>query len=206
MKKKIVVLLVLLIIVVVIVMCVYMFNSKNKNTNEVQNHAELQSQDDNIKEHNFSNEEVKESLQNYFDFKSSFLNSSEDVMKFLFDDAIIYSERFDDGNQTFMKTNKTYSEFKEKVLSYISENNLAESNFFRNIDGILYIGGTGASGGEWKVESVEKIDKNLYKGITTWMSDGPEETVVFEFSINEYKGKCVIDSCKSIDDNEKNGQ
>jgi len=206
MKKNIVVLLVLLIIALVIVMCVYMFKSKNDNKNDVQNDVELKSQVDNLKEHSFSNEEVKESLQNYFDFESSFLNSSEDVMKFLFDDAIIYSEHFDDGQRSYMKTNKTYSEFKEKVLSYISENNLAESNSFRNIDGILYIGVTGASGGRWKVESIEKIDKNLYKGVTTWMSDGPEETVVFEFSINEYKGKCVIDSCKSIDDNEKIGQ
>ena len=191
MKKAIIILL----IIIVICLGVEVYNT---NTNKVvEEKKEVEELSEDI---------IKESLQNYLDIRGTLNNSPSSLISYLFDDADILNER----EGTYMKTNISYKDFKDTMLNYMTERQFIETSLngyseseFKDVNGVLYVNDTGASGDKWNVESIEKINDNLYKGITTWIFEDLEETkkeVDFEFEIETYNEKCVIASCKSIDE------
>jgi len=73
------------------------------------------------------------------------------------------------------------------------------NGYFIDIDGILYVYDTGASGDNWNVDRIEKNDDETYIAYTTWIFEDDEkskEEIIFNFTISSYNGKCVINSCE----------
>lgn len=209
--KKNIVIIVLLIVIAILSVALYL-NIKNNNgkeekatvseANTTTKPTATSSTKPEVKELDFSEKEIKESLQNYLDL-CGYRNASPSALaKYLFEDAEIY---YDEVEDTYIKTNISYKDFKEKMLTYMSEKEYKEfidngygEPEFKELDGFLYVNNTGASGDNWEVDSIEEIDTNTYDGKTYWIFDEMEETkeeVHFTFTITELNGKCVIDSC-----------
>lgn len=219
--KKNIVIIVLLIVIAILSVLLYL-NTKNTNvveenkiaeenivdnTLEVNNtvtHEEetntTKEEVEEVEELDFSEEEIKECLQNYLNICGARNGSPSGLVEYLFKNAQI---DYDDVNGTYIKTNISYKDFKEKMLTYMSEkefmnfiNQGYEKPEFKDINGTLYVANTGASGDYWEVDSIKKIDTNTYNGKTFWIfEDVTREEVHFEFTITESNGKCVINSC-----------
>lgn len=219
--KKNIVIIVLLIVIAILSVLLYL-NTKNTNvveenkiaegnivdnTLEVNNtvtHEEetntTKEEVEEVEELDFSEEEIKECLQNYLNICGARNGSPSGLAQYLFKDAEIY---YDEMEGTYIKTSVSYNDFREKMLTCMSEkeytkfiNEGYDKPNFKNINGILYVNNTGASGDYWEVDSIKKIDTNTYNGKTFWIfEDVTREEVHFEFTITESNGKCVIDSC-----------
>ncbi len=223
--KKNIVIIVLLIVIVILSVLLYL-NVKSTNTVEenkigTENNTDVDNtiaevsntivddEDTNkakeeSKELNFSEKEIKECLQNYLNICGARNGSPSGLAKYLFKDAEIY---YDEMEGTYIKTSVSYNDFREKMLTCMSEkeytkfiNEGYDKPNFKNINGILYVNNTGASGDYWEVDSIKKIDSNTYNGKTFWIfEEVTREETHFEFTIAESNGKCVIDSCEYVE-------
>lgn len=169
---------------------------KTKNDFSDVEPVETSKQNDDI---SYSDAEIKECLQSYLDIKAALYSGPKAVIEYLLDDVEVYDT---ENIGAYRKTNIQYDEFKKAILSYMSEKEFEKMNpsdfAFKNIDGILYITEVGASGCNWRVDSIEKLENNSYIGHTTWMFEEVEQPSEFRFTIAENNGKCVIDSCESV--------
>ena len=146
---------------------------------------------------NFSNDEIKNALQNYLDLVGALQGSPEALLVKL--GFTNYQEGQGDANNNYYaKTNIKYSEFKTKMLNYVTEQ-LFEKEFiynFKNVDGYLYFRDVGASGMEFEVKSITRQGNNSYiANVDNIHFDGSREQETMEFHIDNYNGKCVISYC-----------
>ena len=110
----------------------------------------------------------------------------------------------------YLKTDIKYSDFKEKVLNYVTEkcfeeniNNLGEeisddAKAFINEDGYLCYCNGAATGVIYKLEDISKIGNKNYKANVLYIQEEDKEIIEFEFGIENVNGRCVIDYCNKI--------
>ena len=202
-KIKLSTVLLIIAIIVIILMGVFIGFLYKKNIENIK------SEDNNVNTENvektFSELEVKEALQNYLKISGVYQGSPYSVlerMKEITGKNVIndeYPEPIEDGEISILPTNIKYSEFKEFMLNYMTEE-LFNSNFSRGYvdkDGDLYCKTYGATGVMYDVESIEKENNSetKYKGKVYWYSEEDyKEKLNIIFEIENNHGKCVISS------------
>lgn len=157
------------------------------------------------KENKFSEDEMKKSLQNYLDLLGAKAGSPIELVVKL--GLCEYGESLDfkRTEDNFLKTNIKYSEFKEKMLEYVTEdwfNNvcyLGEYVCYKNQGGMLYVFDGGATGREFEVNEVAlKGDYSPLSYVAKVYEvhvDDSKELINLEFHIANNNGKCVISYC-----------
>ena len=156
----------------------------------------------------FSEAEIKNSIQNYLDLIGTRDGTPEQVIVDLglMSRTGVYTDR---TNDNFIRTDIKYSEFKNKILDYMTYewfedkfNIVYNKTAFKNIDEYLYFYDGGASGMDFEVKSVTlkgDYSDSVYIanvefqegeiGVSEW------PVVDVEFHISNYNGKCVISYC-----------
>ena len=142
------------------------------------------------------NENVKKAFQDYLDLISAQqVTPSTMLMKL----NIINKESNQPASEKgFAKTNVNYSDFKEIMLSYITEKCYQNdfSEYYIEEDGYLCYMNSGATGIKYEVKSIEGDGEvwNAYRADTVWYQEEAKENISFDFMI-EYNsnGKIVID-------------
>ena len=174
-----------------------------------QNVENVKSDDSNFNTENvektFSEYEIKEVLQKYLNLCGAYQGEPYAVlyvMKEITGKNVIndkYPDAIEDGEISILPTNIKYSEFKEFMLNYMTEE-LYNTDFARGYvdkDGDLYCKTYGATGIQYEVKSIEKQNNSetKYKGkiITIFEVDAKEEGNML-FEIENINNKCVISS------------
>lgn len=105
------------------------------------------------------------------------------------------------ANNNYIKTNIKYSEYKSKMLNYMTEK-WFEDNFtknFKSVDGYLYYLDGGATGMTFEVKSItlkgDYSNLNYIANVNNIHIDESREQENIEFHIENYNGKCVISYC-----------
>lgn len=158
------------------------------NSNDMTNTSTLQI---------FSNDEIKNALQNYLDLVGTQEGSPEELLIKL--GLTSYGSNTEILDNGYIKTNIKYSEYKYKMLNYMTEQTFENhfTNYFKDINGYLYYLSGGATGTLTVVDSIEA--KGDYSSSTyiadvhSVNDDGSKEQYSFEFHISNYNGNCVID-------------
>ena len=156
----------------------------------------------------FSDEEVKKSFQKYLDLVGAKWLESYDILIKLDlikeSDAANFKQASTEG---YLKTNIKYFEFKNKMLNYVTENcfendiivfDSTEHKAYINEDGYLCCANSGSSGGNYKVQSITKINDKQYMAKVIHTLEEGEEDINYNFGIENNNGKCVIDYCREI--------
>lgn len=147
----------------------------------------------------FSNDEIKNAIQNYLDLVGVQQGSPEALLETLgFTDLGVNTEKTDDN---YIKTNNKYSDYKTKMLDYMTEqwfeNNF--TRFFKNVNGYLYYFDGGATGLEYEVKSItlkgDYSDLDYIADVDIVYDEDNREQLNMEFHIENYNGKCVISYC-----------
>lgn len=147
----------------------------------------------------FSNDEIKTAIQNYLDLIGAAAGSPENLLvKLGLTSFNQYTDRTDDN---YIKTNIKYSDYKNKMLNYMTEqwfeNNF--TNYHKNVNGSLYFFDGGATGMNFDVESVslkgDYSDSSYIANVYNIHMDDSKELEHIEFHIENYNGKCVISYC-----------
>lgn len=149
------------------------------------------------------NNDIKIAFQRYLTIKGYLSSSPSDLVAFLFDDAIINQN--DDNNEQYLETNIKYVRFEKTILDYMTIDEFQRINtsdynmdYFKNVDGILYVANIGDTMNNWKVNSIEKKSSKTYIGHTTWeFEEETGDNVDFEFKIEQNNNRSVISFCKS---------
>lgn len=149
----------------------------------------------------FSNDEIKETLQNYLDLIGAREGSPVGMLVEL--GLCNYSD-YDNATRTddnYIKTNIEYSTYKEKMLEYVTEE-WFDTNFKNNYkeqDGILYYFDGGATGMEFEVKDItikgDYVAQAYIAEVYNINVDGSKELNNIEFHIANNNGKCVISYC-----------
>lgn len=152
------------------------------------------------KEVKFSDEEIKESLQNYLE-----LVGAREASPFALLVKLGLCNNSDATNATtadnYVKTNIKYSAYKEKMLNYVTEEwlNTKFNNSYKEQDGMLYYLDVGATGMKFEVKDITiKGDYSELAYIAQVYDvalDGSKELDNVEFHIANNNGKCVISYC-----------
>ena len=173
-------------------------------------------------EDTFAIQEVKEAIDDYFRIFGSLKSSPYTMLEEI--GLTVNVDRSYENQNNLTKFNDTkikFTDFKDKILNYISEeqfkskfentysedDNTIYSNL-KNVDGMLYVKETSSNGLATKVVDVSKIDDNKYtanviivdpeaivdKAIEDYINTNNEH--IYEFTIASYNGKCVIDTCE----------
>lgn len=150
----------------------------------------------------FSDDEIKQSMQNYLDLICA---QSGSMRGFLVKLGLInFSDEFDMSyGNNLAKTNVKYSEFKEKMLNYVTEEWFENSftELYKNINGYLYFNDGGASGLSSKIQNITKKENGKYIAEVKILPYGEEEGAylkTIEFNISNYNDKCVISYCDTM--------
>lgn len=153
----------------------------------------------------FSEVEIKEVLQNYLNICGAYQGEPYDVLnvmkettgkKFINDE---YPQAIEYGKGSILPTNIKYSEFKEFMTNYMTEELFNTDFAYGYVDknGDLYCKSIGATGIGYEVKKIEKINNSdtKYKGkiITIFEVDAKEEWDII-FEIAHKNNKCVISS------------
>ena len=144
-------------------------------------------------------EEIKNAIQNYLDLVGAREGSPEGLLvKLGLTNFGANTEKADDN---YIKTNIKYSDYKAKMLNYMTEQ-WFENNFtklFKNVNGYLYYFDGGATGLEYEVKSVtikgDYSDLNYIANVDNIHLDDSREQLNIEFHIENNNGKCVISYC-----------
>ena len=180
-------------------------NNANNITNNIVNSENVentQNNDDttsNSTSKTFSNDEIKKSIQNYLDLKGASAGSPEGLLVKL--ELTSYGQYKDRTDDNYIKTNIKYSDYKSKMLNYMTEQWFENkfTNYYKNIDGYLYFFDGGATGMSFDVESVNikgaYSDLNYIANVYNIHIDESKELEHVEFHIADYNGKCVISYC-----------
>lgn len=202
-KIKLSTVLLIIAVIVIILMGVFIGFLYKRNIENIK------SEDNTVKTENiektFSESEVKEVLQNYLNIGGAYQGEPYGVlyvMKTMTGKNVIndeYPEAIEDGEVSILPTNIKYSEFKEFMLNYMTEE-VFNTDFARGYvdkDGMLYCKNYGASGLAYEVISIEKMnDSNTkYKGNLYWyVTEEYKEKENITFEVANKNNKCVISS------------
>lgn len=152
-----------------------------------------------IKDEVFTNEEIKTSLLNYQELVAAYLGSTEGFLVKL--DLMDFGDYTKVDADNYVKTDIKFEDYKKACLEYVSEDCFKETTFFnkycKNVDGYLSYYNVGATGYDVVIELVKHKTGNKYIGVlhTVNIDGSKNESYEIEFSVKEYNGKCVIDSC-----------
>lgn len=160
----------------------------------------------------FTDADVKESLEKYLNIYGTFLGGPSSVPVAL---KLVQNEnefKYIENSHTY-ETKIKYSDFKNKILEYMTEKEFentfhfyGESEAFKNVNGNLYISAVGASGMQWHVESITKVSNESYKANITFEAlNGDKTAQNVEFKTSNNNGKCVIDEIKWEEKTSSNG-
>lgn len=211
-------------IIIIVIMGYFIWKLVNKTSNVIANANELnktsnviayvnevnekvEDSNKNIsKEKQFTESEIKTSIQNYVDLIGHFVAGPESLLHNLgykeFESS--YSEE-----KNVYKSDIKYSEFKNKMLQYVTEEffekrfiNHREGkysyNFYEDNNGYLCYPAVGASGQSFDVEKIQLIKDEYYFATGTYY-EGPGSEGGYPyniiFSIANQGGKCVISYC-----------
>ncbi len=192
--------------------------TKNNNVPEVENvmlgEKENVINNNSNKEKTFSETEIKEALQNYLKLSGAYQGDPYSVLyvmkeitgKNVIDDE--YPKSIEYGEGSILPTKIKYSEFKEFMLNYMTEE-LYNTDFARGYidkNGDLYCKNIGATGVTYEVKSIEKINKSdtKYKGnVYGYSEEEYKDEMEILFEVSENNEKCVISSITFTNKNEK---
>ncbi|MBQ2937757.1 MAG: hypothetical protein IJE05_02605 [Clostridia bacterium] len=175
-------------------------NTINSSTNKESNNSQSNntSSNENIK---FSDDEIKKCLQEYLELVGIREGSPLGMLVKL--GLCDYSD-YDNANKTddnYVKTNIKYSDYKEKMLNYVTEEwfNTNFENGYKQQDGLLYYFDGGASGIEFEVKDItlkgDYSDLAYIAEVYNVHLDDTKELENIEFHISDNNGKCVISYC-----------
>ena len=147
----------------------------------------------------FSNDEIKNAIQNYLDLSGALAGSPEGLLVKL--GLTNFGANTEKSDNNYIKTNIKYSEYKTKMLNHMTEQ-WFENNFtqlFKNVNGYLYYFDGGATGMTFEVKSItikgDYSDLSYIANIDNIHIDDSREQENIEFHIENYNGKCVISYC-----------
>ena len=154
---------------------------------------------------NFSDKEIKESLTNYLNIFKGY-GSIEGILENL--ELLEYGEYSNSEltSDNYRKTDIKYSEFKNAVLNYMTEDwfNTINTGYdteakFKDQNGLLYYNDVGLTGTEYVVESItlkgDYSDSRYIANVYSINPDDSKNVENIEFEITNYNGKCVISYC-----------
>ena len=146
----------------------------------------------------FSTDEIKTALQNFLDLSGVLDGSPEGLLVYL--GLTTYGVNQEIGEDYYIKTDISYSEYKNKMLQYMTEE-MFEEDFtvnYKNVNGILYFFYGGGSGTIFEVESITINEKGpgYIANVYNVHFDDSREQETFEFQISDYNGNCVISYCE----------
>lgn len=150
----------------------------------------------------FSTDEIKTALQNYLNLKGILAGSPEELLVYL--ELLTYEDNTEIVREIvdeyYIKTSIPYSEYKNKMLQYMTEEMFEEdfTVYYKNVNGILYFFCGGGSGTIFEVESIT-INENgpgYIANVYNIHLDDSREQETFEFQISDYNGNCVISYCE----------
>lgn len=203
---------VILIIAIIVIIAIgviigIIYKERITNNNKVTNVENGMLEENSIAntEKNFSETEIKEVLQNYLNLIGAYQGEPYGVlqeMKNITRKNVIndeYPEAIEYGKGSILPTNIKYSEFKEFMLNYMTEElfNADFASGYIDKNGDLYCKNYGATGIKYEVKNIEKINNSAikYNGkiITIFEEDAKEEWDII-FEIARKNNKCVISS------------
>ena len=199
------VLLIIAIIVIIIMGCYIYKLSTGKNNNPEQNvqgnqlsNSQNTTTEVTNTQNDFSDAEIKDAIQNYLILKGALAASPKFMLSQLGYEDFEKSGVTDDH---YIETNIKYSEFKDKIYGYMTEQafEISFAKLYKDINGYVYYFNGGGSGYTYKVNSIAlKGDySNLnYIAHAEFMSEGIDEEQNIEFHIGNYNGQCVISYCE----------
>ena len=202
---------IVLLIIVIIALAVITGVLYKQNTAETKSNENYQSSDLN-QEKNISDYEVEEILKNYLKLSGAFQGSPYsvlEVMKEITGKNVVneeYPESIKYNGESIIPTNIKYSEFKEFMLNYMTED-LFKKNFEKGYvdkDGDLYFKDIGATGIEYYIKNIEKIGESSlkYNGIVNcFYEEEYKSNMEILFEIKNISDKYVISSIDMSQEN-----
>lgn len=147
----------------------------------------------------FSENEIKNSLQSYLDLIGVREGAPSEMLKKL--NLMKEEPNNDPDNDNYKKTNIKWSDFKAAMENYVTkecfETNCTKG--FKEVNGLVYYFDGGATGLEYKVESItlkgDYSDLIYIAKVNNIAIDGSKEVENVEFAIENINGKCVISYC-----------
>lgn len=147
----------------------------------------------------FSENEIKNSLQSYLDLIGVREGAPSEMLKKL--NLMKEEPNNDPDNDNYKKTNIKWSDFKVAMENYVTkewfETNCTKG--FKEVNGLVYYFDGGATGLEYKVESItlkgDYSDLIYIAKVNNIAIDGSKEVENVEFAIENINGKCVISYC-----------
>ena len=146
---------------------------------------------------NFTDDEIKNAIQEYLYIYGIYTGVPSELLDHLgFKDF-----RIGNSVDNYYKTNIKYSEYKDKMLNYMTEKWFKDNftRFYKNIDGYLYCFDGGGDGLYFKVKDItlkgDYSDLNYIAKVDEELYEGSYEEENIEFHIENNNGKCVISYC-----------
>lgn len=141
----------------------------------------------------FTEKEIKDVLQMCLDLESAKTNGPGTALFTLG----LYKDNADSDSEKsaektgFMKTSIKYTDFKEAMLKYMTEECYQKqwAELFENENGYLCYANVGATGVGYKVNSIEKVGDGYTANVTA-SSEGPDSKMTVSFKIDD--NKCVV--------------
>ncbi len=173
----------------------------NETKKDKEEDSNSSSTDNTVKEEQkgFSENEIKNSLQSYLDLIGVREGSPAEMLKKL--NLMKEEPNNDPDNDNYKKTNIKWSDFKVAMENYVTkewfETNCTKG--FKEVNGLVYYFDGGATGLEYKVESItlkgDYSDLRYIAKVNNIAIDGAKEVENVEFAIENINGKCVISYC-----------
>ena len=147
----------------------------------------------------FSNDEIKNAIQNYLDIISEYEQSPEHLLVKL--GMTNFGENTETSDGGFVKTNIKYADYNKIMLNYMSSQ-LFEDNFtdlYKNVGGYVYFLSGGAGERKLYVEGVllkgDYSNLNYIAKVYYLESNNTKKEQNIEFHIENYNDQCVISYC-----------
>lgn len=203
-KKIIICILIIIIVALLIVGSMlgikYLKNDNSTiNPSDSSNSQEKNDNQTNVNENNsFSDEIVKDSLQEYLDLIGTLNGSPKDLLVKLglLDRNAPFGEKTVEDDKTYISTDIKTTDFKSTTLKYMTEKCYEKeiTKWFKFSDTVSYME-TGGTGRNYKVDSINKVSNTEYEAKVKLIAfDDSEIVMKCEFTIANYNGNCVIDS------------
>ena len=193
-KLQTVLLIISLIVIIGLIATIVIMNQKNSidKNNALNNLASVKSV--------LTETEIKGILNNYLKIAGAAQGSPDSALKVLSEmtgkEIICKGNSIAYQGDSILPTNITYSEFKELILNYMTEEVYNEyfPRFFIEKDGTLYCNDIGATGLEYEIISIEKDggDTKYNARVYAVYSEEDKEEMTVAFEINNNSGKSVI--------------
>ena len=149
---------------------------------------------------NFTDEQVKTSFKKYLDLLATANTSPTKFLESLDYNKVMVKDDVSFGEIKYTNTRIKYSDFKDKVHEYISEevflkriNTAFGVECFKNIDDLLYVANVGAGGIQFEIENFENKGNNTYLA-KYYLLDSEDEGKTVEFTVTNNDGLCIINS------------